>query len=233
MPRVGKVLLELPSPVERRVARRLNRFVVELESGEQAYINNTGRLLDLLAPGRTCYCLPKPSGSTGLRLIAVEDEGGAALVDTRLQMAAFERALELEALPWAPCRVVRRNPKLGSSTLDYLLECGGELVYAELKSAALRVGCYAAYPDCPSLRGRRHIAELERLAERGGRAMVVFVAALPRVCAFRPYEEGDPEIPRLLREAASKDVEIRSFSLHYEPSSSTVVLDKVEIPVVL
>jgi DNA-binding sugar fermentation-stimulating protein len=49
---VGEVLLELPPPIERRVARRLNRFVVELESGERAYINNTGRLLDLLAPGR-------------------------------------------------------------------------------------------------------------------------------------------------------------------------------------
>jgi len=230
---VGRVLLELPPPIKRRIARRLNRFVVELESGERAYINNTGRLLDLLAPGRTCYCLPKRSGSTGLRLIAVEGEGGAALVDTRLQMLAFERALELGALPWAPCRVARRNPRLGSSTLDYLLECGGGLVYAELKSAVLRVGCYAAYPDCPSLRGRRHIAELAQLAQHGGRVMVVFVAALPRVCAFRPYEEGDPEIPKLLREAASKGVDIRSFSLHYESPTSAVVLDKAEIPVLL
>ena len=233
MPRVGRVLLELPPPVERRVAKRLNRFVVELESGERAYINNTGKLLDLLAPERTCYCLPKPSGSTGLRLIAVEDEGGAALVDTRLQMIAFERALELEALPWAPCRVARRNPRLGSSTLDYLLECGGERVYAELKSAALRIGCYAAYPDCPSLRGRRHIAELAEHARRGGKALVVFVAALPQVCAFKPYGEGDPEIPKLLKDAVSAGVAVKSFSLHYEPSSSTVVLDSVEIPVLL
>lgn len=233
MPRVGEVLLELPPPIERRVARRLNRFVVELESGERAYINNTGRLLDLLVPGRRCYCLPKPSGSTGLRLIAVEEEGGAALVDTRFQMAAFERALELGKLPWAQCRVERRNPKLGSSTLDYLLECGGERVYAELKSAALRVGCYAAYPDCPSLRGRRHIAELAEHARRGGKALIVFVAAIPGVCAFKPHEEGDPEIPKLLREAASTGVTVKSFSLHYEPSTSTVVLDNPEIPVIL
>lgn len=227
------MLLELPPPIERRVARRLNRFTVELKSGERAYVNNTGRLLDLLAPGRRCYCLPKPSGATELRLIAVEDESGAALVDTRLQMVAFERALELGKLPWAPCRVARRNPKLGSSTLDYLLKCGGERVYAELKSAALRVGCYAAYPDCPSLRGRRHIAELAELARRGGKALIVFVAALPGVCAFKPYGEGDPEIPKLLKEAASAGVTVKSFSLHYEPSNSTVVLDSVEIPVLL
>lgn len=230
---MGETLLELPPPIERKVARRLNRFVVELETGEKAHINNTGRLSDLLAPGRTCYCLPKTGGSTRLRLVAVEDERGAALVDTRLQMVAFERALEMGKLPWAPCRVVGRNPRLGSSTFDYLLECRGELVYAELKSAALRDGCYAAYPDCPSLRGRRHIEELAKLAQRGGRALIVFVAALPGVCAFKPYERGDPRIPVLLREAASKGVIVKSFSLHYEPSASVVVLDSAEIPVIL
>lgn len=229
----SRELLELPKPLVRRVGRRLNRFVVELDTGERAYINNTGRLLDVLAPGRVCYCLPKPAGSTSLRLIAVEDEGGAALIDTQLQMLAFERALERGELPWAPCRVRARNPRLGSSRLDYLLECGGELVYAELKSAVLRDGGYAAYPDCPSPRGRRHIAELAGYAERGGRALIVFVAALPRVEGFKPYERGDPEIPRLLREAARKGVVIKALAMHYEPSPSTVVLDNPDIPVIL
>lgn len=230
------MLLELPQLVVGEVVGRVNRFVVEVAVEgrvERAYVNNTGRLAELLVRGRRCYCLRKSGGSTSLRLIAVSDEVGTALVDTAIQMRAFERALEVGALPWAPCRMVTRGPRLGGSILDYLLDCRGELVYAELKSAVLRDGVYAAYPDCPTLRGRRHVIELMRHARWGGKALIVFIAALQGVAAFRPYERGDPEMPKLLREAAALGVEIRAISMHYEPNLSIVALDNPDLPVVL
>ncbi|MEM4595279.1 MAG: DNA/RNA nuclease SfsA, partial [Thermofilaceae archaeon] len=45
------MLLDLPPAVEGRIIRRVNRFVVEVVVGglvERAYINNTGRLSELL-----------------------------------------------------------------------------------------------------------------------------------------------------------------------------------------
>lgn len=230
------MLLELPQPIIGEIKTRVNRFVVEViveGKVERAYINNTGRLTELLVKGRRCYCLRKSAGSTSLRLIAIDDDEGAALIDTAIQMRAFERALERGELHWARCSIMARNPRLGGSVLDYLLDCGGELVYAELKSAVLRDGVFAAYPDCPTLRGRRHIIELVRHAEQGGRALIVFVAALQRVTAFRPFERGDPEIPRLLREAAASGVEIRAISMHYDPIRSVILLDNSDLPVVL
>ncbi|MEM0226372.1 MAG: DNA/RNA nuclease SfsA [Thermofilaceae archaeon] len=230
------MLLDLPPAVEGRIIRRVNRFVVEVVVGglvERAYINNTGRLSELLVTGRKCYCLPKSGGLTSLRLIAVDDGVGAALIDTAIQMKAFEKALQARALPWAPCSIISRNPRLGRSVLDYLLDCRGEPVYVELKSAVLRDGFYAAYPDCPTARGRRHVIELAEYAERGGKSLIVFIAALRGVRAFRPYEKGDPEMPNLLRRAASAGVEIRALSMHYDPASSLVVLDNPDLPVIL
>lgn len=214
--------------------RRVNRFVVEVEVGgrtEKAYINNTGRLVEYMVRGRRCFCLRREGGSTSLRLLAVEDLGEGALLDTQLQMKSFERALAMGLLPWAPCSIRARNPRLGSSTLDYLLDCEGAPTYVELKSAVLRVGAYAAYPDCPSLRGRRHITELTRHAAAGGRALIVFVAALPRVEGFVPYAEGDAEIPRLLREAIARGVMVKAISVHYDPGASVVKLDSAALPV--
>lgn len=228
-------LLQLGPHVPCTVVRRANRFVVEVKVGgtvARAHVNNTGRLLEYLVEGRKGFCAPH-RGKTSYRLFAVEDRGGAALIDTALQMKSFERAVELGLLDWARCDIVARAPRVGSSRLDYLLSCGKAETYVELKSAVLREGDFAMYPDCPTLRGRRHIMELTRLASSGLKAMIVFVAALPGVKAFKPYAAGDPEVARLLREAVEKGVEVRAFSVHYSPEDYAVHLDKSELEVVV
>jgi sugar fermentation stimulation protein A len=225
-------LVRLPEPVVGEVVARRNRFVVEVRVEgrvERAYTNNTGRLSEYMVAGRRCYCLRRSGGATSLRLIAFEDSGGAALIDTAIQMRAFEVALERGLLPWAPCRISSRNPRLRGSVLDYLLDCGGEPVYTELKSAVLRDGAYASYPDCPTLRGRRHVSDLIAHVQAGGKGLIVFVAALPGVSAFRPYERGDPEVARLLREARKVGVLLKAISMHYRPEASQVVLDNPDL----
>jgi sugar fermentation stimulation protein A len=220
------------------IVQRLNRFVVEvLVSGDstRAYINNTGRLLEYLVEGRRAYCLPfSEPKKTSHRLFAVEDPPGAALIDTRLQMRAFEYAVEQGLIPWLEgYRILRREPTLGDSRLDYLLEGKGSRLYLEIKSAVLRDGAVAMYPDCPTRRGQRHIRELIQHVKAGGRGTILFLAALPGVRAFRTSPEGDPAIPPLLWEARQVGVEIRSLGMHYAPGLSSVVLDNADLPVLL
>jgi len=93
------------------------------------------------------------------------------------------------------------------------LDCNGEEILVEMKSAVLRGGDYAIYPDCPSLRGQKHIKGLMRLRENGKRAMIVFIGALPGVRRFKPYTQGDPKIAELLKEAKRKGVEIKGISI--------------------
>ncbi len=234
-----KYIMRINNWVPCRIIKRMNRFVVKINvSGTEklAYINNTGRLLEYMVPGRKAYCIPwKKPGKTTHRLFAVEDYGAAALIDTRLQMDSFEKLVSDKDIPWLKnCVLEKRNPRLGGSVLDYLLNCGGRLLYVEIKSAVLRGDeVYAMYPDCPTLRGRRHIKELTKHAEKRGFGAVVFIAALPGVKAFKPYMEGDPEIPKLLKIAAEKGVLVKAISIYFNPETSMIILVNPDLPVVL
>ncbi len=222
-----------------RIVERMNRFVVKINiSGEErlAYINNTGRLLEYMVPGRKAYCIPRKNpGKTTHRLFAIEDLDGAALIDTGFQMDSFEKLVVKKEIPWLKdCRLEKRNPRLEGSVLDFLLNCSQRPLYVETKSAVLRGdSIYAMYPDCPTLRGRRHIRELTRHAEKGGLGAIIFIAALPRVNAFKPYPEGDPEIPRLLRIAAGKGVLVKAINIYFNPKTSMIVLVNPDLPVIL
>ncbi|ASI98734.1 DNA/RNA nuclease SfsA [Thermococcus celer] len=233
------MLLKLPV-IECTFLERLNRFVALMEvDGEvrKALVTNTGRLEEFMVPGRKAFCTPKSGGKTDFVLVAFEDlHGRGAIVDTRTQAKAFERAVELGLVPWLrDCRIRRKEVTVGKSRLDYLFECPSGGVYAEMKSAVLRGGDngeYAMYPDCPSVRGRKHIRELIHLSKEGKRAMIFFVGALPGVEKFRPYRGGDPEIARLLLEARKAGVEIHALGLSLLPDGR-VVLDRPSLEVEL
>ncbi len=224
------VLLQL-NTVPCTFLKRLNRFVALVEvDGEirRALVTNTGRLEEFMVPGRKAFCLPKSGGKTDFILIAFKDLGGkGAIIDTRTQAKAFERALELNLIPWLRgCRIKRKEIIVGKSRLDYLFECPTGEIYAEMKSAVLRGGDngeYAMYPDCPSIRGQKHIRELIELSKNGKRAMIFFIGALPGVEKFRPYKRGDPEIARLLTEAEKAGVEVHAMSISLLPSGEVVI----------
>ena len=221
-------LLRVGPPVECFIVERVNRFVVRvIVDGEPrlAYINNTGRLFELLVKGRRGFCLERESGKTDYKLFAVEERGLGAVVDTQLQMEAFERAVERRFISWlAGCRILRRNARLGDSLIDYLLDCGGSHVYLEVKSAVLREGRYAMYPDSPSERGRKHVKALIDNVRAGGRSCILFIAALPEVDSFRPNASADPELRKLLLEALQLGVDVRAIGMYYNPEDSSVYL---------
>ena len=231
-------LFKLDNWQENRIIRRVNRFVVEVEVGgrrHRAHINNTGRLEELLISGNTGYTFPTPhTARTDRRLFAVSERGSGALIDTQFQMKAFEKALALDLIPWlSGCRFIRRNARLGDSLIDYFLECHHGHLFLEVKSAALRVGDEASYPDCPTTRGQKHVRELTDLVKKKGKAVIVFMAALPGVKAFRPYAAGDPVLADLLIRADRAGVEIRSINLVFDSKVSAVCLVEPDLPVKL
>ncbi len=224
----------LEDAVDCVIVGRVNRFVVRvLVNGVpvDAHLTNTGRLTELLTGGRRGLCIPISGRRLGYRLVGVLDRDGFyAVVDTLTQNRFFEYLLSHGSLPWLRgCSIVSRSPVLGGSRLDYLLDCGGERVYVETKSAVLRgAGGEAMYPDCPSLRGRRHIVELTRFVEGGGRGLLVFIAGFRGPRCFMPYRGGDSVIYDLLCRALEKGVGVRAFSIYME--RDRVLLDNPSLP---
>jgi sugar fermentation stimulation protein A len=231
-------LLTIPGVIPCRIIGRINRFVVNIEvngKSSLAHINNTGRLEELLVQGRTGYSFPTPhTKKSDFRLFAVEERKKGALIDTQLQMRGFEAAQEKDAIPWLKgASLGRRNPPLGGSQLDYLFYQKGESVYVEVKSAVLREGTFAMYPDCPSLRGQRHVKELIVWAEKGGASFILFMAALPEISAFTPNRSADPDLCDLAEQARVSGVGIKAMSLYFDPKDSCLRMDDPDLEVIL
>jgi sugar fermentation stimulation protein A len=231
-----KSVIKIEETRECRIVQRINRFVVHIDIEGvvcRAHINNTGRLKELMVPGRRAFCFPSPhTEKTDFRLFAVEESGQAALFDTQLQMKAFERALARGLFPWLTGNIsFKRNARLGSSLIDYLIQCPEAMVYLEIKSAVLRMGSFASYPDCPSLRGQKHILELESHVRSGGRGIILFLAALPQVEGFRPDKVSDPALYRNLRAAQKTGLTVKAAGLFYSPEEKSIVLTQPDLPV--
>ena len=232
----SKKLIHIKNVVECKVIDRINRFVVKIAINNteyNAYINNTGRLNELILPGNKGFCTENPDGyKTSYRLFAVSTNKYAALIDTYLQMKAFEYCVEHNYIPWLErCYIKRRNIRLAESIIDYLISCEKGDVYLEVKSAALKIGDSASYPDCPSLRGRRHIRDLIEHYKQGGKAAILFIAAIPNVDRFRPNIQADIEIYKLLKTAVDLGIEIKAINIYYNPEDSTVYLDNPDLPI--
>ena len=221
-----------------RIVERLNRFVVLVyKDGKyyRAHINNTGRLHEFLVKDRKAFCLRhlRPY-KTDFRLFAVEEHHRGALIDTQLQMKVFESALEKGIIPWLEdCRLLKRNARMASSLIDYLLEFQGENVFLEVKSSVLRENSYAMYPDCPSLRGQKHIKELTDHVRKGGKAFLLFMAALPHVTAFKPNRAADPKLFELLKKAQKAGVKIKSIGIFFNPKDSLIYLFNPDLKISL
>lgn len=192
---------------------------------ERAHITNTGRLQELLTPGRPCLVIPIEGRKLKYRLIALEHKGGYALIDTLTQMKALEEAIARGLLPWLHgCRVARRSPRLGSSTLDYELDCPQGRRLVEVKSAVLEgPNGESMYPDCPTDRGVRHVAELTSLVQRGEKPLIIMIAGFPGAKCFKPYREGDPRLYARLAEALRRGVEVRAIGIYMKPTGEAIL----------
>lgn len=210
--------------VEGRFVRRDNRFRVTVEVAGQevwAHLPNSGRLGELLVPGR-CTLLVERSGTerkTRYDLSLVAMEGGWVSVDARLPNDLVEEALRagrLESL--AGYATVRREVTWGHSRFDFLLEAPGRRpCLVEVKSITLVIDGLACFPDAVTARGRRHVAELAEAIEAGYRAAVVFVVQRDDAVGMRPHHEADPDFARALCDAARRGVKVYAYACRVEP----------------
>ena len=231
---VGDEVYRVEGLVEGVIIDRLNRFTVEASIGGlrvYTHLTNTGRLKDIIIRGRRGLFIGISGRKLRYRLVAVEDNGLYAVVDTLTQNRVFRELVDRGYIPWLRgCRVESINPRFEGEVFDFLLSPGP--IYVETKSAVLRFGACAAYPDCPTLRGRRHISKLIEMFKRGIKVYLVFIAALPNVKCFTPYVEGDPEIYRLVSEAIDVGVDVKAISI-YMDSEGTIYLSDPDLRVEL
>jgi sugar fermentation stimulation protein A len=198
---------------------RDNRFRTTVELDGRwvwAHLPNSGRLEELLEPGRRLFLRPaaSPNRKTAYDLLLVDVEGVLVSADARLPNLLVEEALREGRLsPFEGYETVRREVKRGQSRLDFALEGRGRRCLIEVKSVTLvRGGGVALFPDAPTLRGRRHVEELRQAVAEGERAAIVFVVQREDAVAFAPHDEADPAFGHALRRAVEAGVEVYAYA---------------------
>ncbi len=118
-----------------------------------------------------------------------------------------------------------------TSRIDFRLSAeNGRVCWVETKSATLvHADGRAYFPDAPTLRGRRHVEELEHLASTGVRAAVVFIIQRPDAISIAPNRETDPDFADALTRARSQGLELYAYTCAV--TTSRVWLDR-EVPVI-
>jgi len=208
--------------VPAELVRRDNRFRVQVCLGGRvvpAHLPNSGRLGELLVPGRQVWLTPAPRDSQAQRLTAfdltlVENGGQLVSVDARLPSTLVATALAGGALArWRGYATVQREVSCGSSRLDLRLDGHPEAppCWIEVKSVTLVQDGLALFPYAPTARGRRHLEELIDIVHTGDRAAVLFVVQREDAEHFSPHPSADPAFADTLRHACAAGVHVAAY----------------------
>ena len=223
--------------IEGRFVSRDNRFRVTVEIEGRpvgAHLPNSGRLGELLTPGRRVLLVERSGAQrkTGYDLGLVEMEGRWISVDARLPNDLVEKALREGALePLRGYASLRREVTYRRSRLDLRLEAPDrQPCLVEVKSITLVLDGLGCFPDAVTARGRRHLLELAGAVGEGLRAAVVFCIQRQDARGMRPHDEADPAFGQSLRRVAQRGVEIYAYTCQVEPERIEIVR---QVPVYL
>jgi sugar fermentation stimulation protein A len=229
-----------PAPVRVRIVRRLHRFGAWVRSadgtGLLVHVPNPGRMAELLRPGAYGWMVGhrRPERRTAGSLMGLWAGKIPVSIDTQLPNRLVarwiaegdgRRGLGLLAGVWKP------EVRYGASRFDLaLLGSAGAPPRSllEVKSANLKVGHVARFPDAPTLRGARHLRELARAARAGIPSTVLFAVQRGDVRAVGPNHARDPEFADAFTAAARAGVRFRAIRLRVRPEA--VGVDR-ELPV--
>jgi sugar fermentation stimulation protein A len=208
---------------------RLNRFAALVEVGgreEMVHVANSGRLRELLEPGRRLLLAPAPGEHRKTRydLALVDLDHTLVSADARLPNVLAAEALVAGKLePYVAFPEVRREVTYGESRLDLALEGPAGRCYLETKSVTLveDVGV-ARFPDAPTTRGVKHLHTLIQATTEGHRAGAIFVVQRSDATCLKPHDESDPEFGKALREAQNAGVDVLAYRCRVTPEEITL-----------
>ena len=202
---------------------RRNRFVavVDLDGREEiVHVKNTGRLRELLVPGRTVALAPavNPARKTRYDLIAAQKPGlGWVNIDSQVCNRIVEEWLETRPVPFDGLTRTQAEYRYGNSRFDFYIEQGVRRGLMEVKGCTLELDGVGYFPDAPTERGVKHLHELTKAAGEGYDCFLAFVIAMPGVDRVLPNEKTDPAFANAFHEAVSAGVRVLHLCCEVKP----------------
>ena len=189
---------------------RPNRFIAMVWVDgklETVHVKNTGRCRELLLPNAKVILevCNQPSRKTKYDLIAVYKEGfGLINMDSQAPNKVVAEWLKKQDYTY-----IKPEFTYGDSRIDFYMEKGEEKYLMEVKGCTLEVDGIGYFPDAPTLRGIKHLKELQKAAKMGYHCMVAFVIQMEGVTEVRANVETHKEFGVALDEAKRAGVIVK------------------------
>ena len=212
---------------------RPNRFIAHVEIDGQVevvHVKNTGRCRELLPSGAKVWCQKSdnPNRKTKYDLITVQKGNRLINMDSQAPNLAARAWLASGGL--GRIENLRSETTHGDSRFDFSFTLDGKPCFLEVKGVTLENEGVCAFPDAPTERGAKHLRGLQKCAEEGFGAYVLFVIQMSDVRYLHPNDTTDPAFGKALREAAAAGVQV--LAVDCTITEDTMVIGK-RIPVVL
>jgi len=227
----------LPDLTEGVLVRRYKRFLADVRLADGAVViahtSNTGRMTGCADPGSRVWLShsDNPKRKLAWTWELVEVTGGTLLdINPIRANRVAEEGVRAGVVPQlAGFESIRREVRLGDSRTDLLLEGPGRC-WVEVKNVTLVDGRTALFPDAPTARGRKHLADLTAAVQAGDRAALLHLVLRGDVDRVAPADAVDPDWGGALRAASAAGVEV--LACRATLSTRAVLLDQ-PLPVIL
>jgi len=207
----------LPELVSGTLVKRYKRFLadVKLDGGETvtAHCPNTGSMRGCSEPGRKVYLSASDNPRRKLNYTWELMEMPTTLIgiNTQIPNKLVQHSV-MEGLVDELSGYTMVRPEVKSSDhtrLDLLFSRdGGEECWVEVKNCTLVENGLARFPDAVTIRGQKHLAELERLVSSGKRGVIFFLIQRMDAVSFSPAADIDPDYAKALKQAVRSGVEV-------------------------
>lgn len=195
-----------------RFVSRPNRFIGKIEidgRAEIAHVKNTGRCKELLLDGADILVnkSDNPSRKTKYDLVAVYKGDRLINIDSQAPNKVFHEWI-LKDTFFNNINKIKPEYTYGNSRFDFFVETPSEKCLVEVKGVTLERDGIVLFPDAPTERGVKHIAELERSLSDGYTPYIVFIIQMSGIDYFTPNVETHPAFSEALNQANKNGVNV-------------------------
>lgn len=177
--------------------KRPNRFIAHVEiegKTEICHVKNTGRCRELLVPGAKVFVekAKNPNRKTLYDLVQVYKGKELVNIDSQMPNVLVREWLEAGSF-LSDITYLQMEKTYRTSRFDLYVEYEGKKAFIEVKGVTLEKEGTARFPDAPTLRGIKHMQELETAVQEGYEAWMIFVIQMKGVHCFLPNWDTHPE----------------------------------------
>jgi sugar fermentation stimulation protein A len=209
-----------PELIRGTLIRRYKRFLadVRLENGQTvtAHCPNSGSMKACCEPERPVYLSHHDNPKRKLEYTweLIHMPGSLVGVNTQIPNRPTAHAITAgDVAELNGYETLKREVKVGEhSRIDIRLDAPNRRpCYVEVKNCTLVADGMATFPDAVTVRGQKHLLELEELVVDGFRCAMFFLIQRMDARRFAPADDIDAEYGKKLRQAMHHGVEVLAY----------------------